>query len=148
MGRLAALSRVVAAFVMPSAVARRPHLPPGSPRRTIPRWAGPLVVCGLVLTGGVVFGGAYWEGYQLRREAAALARERDEVRRQIAQLREEVRLLHTPEYIERLAREQLGLVKPGELAIMLVVPTPAPSPSAGRDADRSDDRRWPHWPRR
>lgn len=112
---------------MPHAAARRLTLPPGASRRLVPRWAGPaiaVVVCtALVLP----FGGAYWDGYQLRRDAARLARERDELRRQNAQLREEIRLLNTPEYIERLAREQLGLVRPGEIAVILVRPTPAPA---------------------
>lgn len=103
---------------------------------------------GMLLAGVVIFGGAYWEGYQLRREAATLVRDREDTRRQNAQLREEIRLLSTPEYIERLAREQLGLVKPGEIAIILVQPTPAPSPSGGREADRSDGRWWMRWLRR
>jgi hypothetical protein len=57
-------------------------------------------------------------------------------------------LLNSPEYIERLAREQLGLVKPGEIAIILVQPTPAPSPAGGRGTDRRDERWWVRWFRR
>jgi len=53
------------------------------------------------------------------------------------QLREEIRLLHTPAYIERQAREQLGLVRPGEIAVILVRPTPAPAPPTAQDADES-----------
>jgi len=60
-------------------------------------------------------------------EASRLARERDDLRKQNAQLREEIRLLNTPEDIERIAREQLGLVKPGEVAVILVAPSPAPA---------------------
>jgi cell division protein FtsL len=88
---------------------------------------GPAVVAGLAMVLMGLFGSAYWDGYQVRREAAQLVRERDELRRHNAQLREEIRLLHTPEYIERLAREQLGLVRPGEIAVILVQPTPAPA---------------------
>jgi cell division protein FtsB len=44
-------------------------------------------------------------------------------------LREQIRLLQQPSYIERVAREQLGLVRPGEIAIVLVPkPTPDPTP--------------------
>lgn len=113
---------------MPHAAARRLTLPPRATRRLVPRWAGPAVavaVCGALV---LAFGGAYWDGYQLRRDAVRLARERDELRTQNAQLREEIRLLNTPEYIERLAREQLGLVRPGEIAVILVRPTPVPAP--------------------
>ncbi len=82
----------------------------------------------MLLALGVAFGGAYLDDYRLRREAAEMVREEETLRRQNAQSLEEIRLLNTPEYIERVAREQLGLVRPGEIAIMLVRPTPAPTP--------------------
>jgi cell division protein DivIC len=109
---------------------------------------GPAVVAGLALVLTGLFGSAYWDGYQVRREAARLVRERDDLRRQNAQLREEIRLLHTPEYIERLAREQLGLVRPGEIAVILVQPTPAPETAPAEKETGSDGwwarlrRRW------
>jgi len=111
---------------MPSVAARR-YAPPGTSRRTVPRWIPPLAVLGVVVLLAVIFGGAYWDTYQVRREAGRLARERDDLRKQNVQLREEIRLLNTPEYIERIAREQLGLVKPGEVAVILVAPSPAPA---------------------
>ncbi|MGQ0571111.1 MAG: FtsB family cell division protein [Armatimonadota bacterium] len=123
---------------MPEVAARRLYLPPGASRRLIPRWVGPLVALGLVLALVVVYGDAYWDGYQLRREIAELDREGEALRRRNAQLREVIRLLHTPEYIERIAREQLGLVRPDEIAIMLVQPTPAriaPSAAEKKPAD-------------
>jgi len=115
---------------MPSVAARRLYAPPGSSRRAVPRWLGPLVVLSVVVVVAVVFGGAYWDTYQIKREAARLVRERDDLRRQNAQLREEIRLLNTPEYVERIAREQLGLVKPGEVAVILVAPSPTPAEPA------------------
>jgi len=123
---------------MPSATTRRLTLPPSSDRRIVPRWTGPAVMVGLALALAGVFGSAYWDGYQLRREATRLVRQRDELRRQNTQLREEIRLLHTPAYIERLAREQLGLVRPGEIAVILVRPTPAPAPRSVQDGEYSD----------
>jgi cell division protein FtsL len=110
-----------------------PPLPPRPFRRALPRWLGPLVAVVALAGAGVTFGSAYWGTYQLRREAARLARERDALVRQNAQLREEIRLLQRPEYIERLAREQLGLVRPGEIAVILVEPTPAPPAGAADD---------------
>jgi len=112
---------------MPTVAARRLYAPPGTSRRAVPRWIPPLAALGVVVLLAVTFGGAYWDTYQVRREAGRLARERDDLRKQNAQLREEIRLLNTPEYIERIAREQLGLVKPGEVAVILVAPTPAPA---------------------
>jgi cell division protein DivIC len=113
----------------------------------MPRWAGPVVAlaaCGMLL---LAFGGAYWDGYQLRRDAARLARERDDLRLQNAQLREEIRLLNTPEYLERLAREQLGLVRRGEIAIILVRATPAPSPEAVPSPRPEPEEQAPWWSR-
>ena len=114
---------------MPSIAARRLYAPPGPSRRAIPRWLASLAVLGIVVVVAMVFGSAYWDTYQIKREAGRLARERDDLRRQNAQLREEIRLLNTPEYVERIAREQLGLVKPGEVAVILVAPSPAPAPA-------------------
>jgi cell division protein FtsB len=91
---------------------------------------------------GAAFGGAYWDGYRLRRAAAEMARERDLLRRENAQLREEIRLLNTPEYIERIAREQLSLVRPGEIAIMLMRPTPAPTPPPPAGSNSVPEESW------
>lgn len=139
----------VAPFIMPSVAARRVYVPPDASRRTVLRWIRPLVVLGVLAAIVVTFGGAYWDTYQIRREAARLERERDDLRRQNAQLREEIRLLNTPEYVERIAREQLGLVKPGEVAVILVAPSPAPARTdapgsgTGPGADRQTPRHQP-----
>ncbi len=127
---------------MPQTVTRRLYLPPGSTRRPVPRWVVPLAAFGVLLVLAVAFGGAYWDGYRLRREAAEMVRERELLRRQNVQLREEIRLLNTPEYIERIAREQLGLVRPGEIAIMLVRPTPAPTPPPASTSGPPEESWW------
>ncbi len=127
---------------MPQTATRRLYLPPGSIRRPVPRWVGPIAALAILLVLGVALGGAYWDGYRLRREAAEMARERDLLRRQNTQLREEIRLLNTPEYIERIAREQLGLVRPGEIAIMLMRPTPAPPPPPAAASEKLEERWW------
>ena len=48
---------------------------------------------------------------QVNSEVAALTEENERLRKQIDQLR------HDPATIERIAREQLGLVKPGEVIL-------------------------------
>jgi cell division protein FtsB len=48
---------------------------------------------------------------QLERRAAELERSNDE-------LRTDIRRLHDPEYLERIARACLGMVKPGEIAFV------------------------------
>lgn len=50
----------------------------------------------------------------------------EELKHKNAALREELKRIKTDSYVEQVAREQLGLVKPGETLIV-----PAQSPSAG-----------------
>lgn len=98
-------------------------------RLTRPGTALALVI--LVLLILRVFGASLLEVYRLDREAARLEAVKRDLQGRNALLREEIKLLHTPQYIERLAREQLGLVKPGEVAILIVREkpySPAPAP--------------------
>jgi cell division protein FtsB len=102
--------------------------------RTHPR---PLWRVAVLLVAGAaalyVFGAGFLEWYALTREVARLTVVRRDLQEQNAVLREEMRLLQTPAYIERLAREQLGLVRPGEVAILILrTPAPAPPPPPGR----------------
>lgn len=95
-------------------------------RSRVPRW----VVLAAIAIGVSVFGAfgsTVLQVYRLEREAAQLAQHQRDLEEQNAQLRAEIQALHTPEYVEKLAREQLGLVKPGEVAF-LIVQTPADTP--------------------
>ena len=81
----------------------------------------------------------YLRTYDLGREAARLERRKQELLIQNANLYAEIHRLRTDDrYVERLAREQLGMVKPGEIEFVII---PAPSehrvarpqaPEAGR----------------
>lgn len=55
-------------------------------------------------------------------------RQRDALRAENARLEQRIAALETPGEVERLAREQFGLVKPGEIAFLAV-----PVPGAERD---------------
>src|SRR5712692_4743173 len=68
------------------------------------------------------FGSTLLQVYRLEREAAQLAQHQRDLEEQNAQLRAEIQALHTPEYVEKLAR-----VKPGEIAFLIVQP-PADTP--------------------
>lgn len=96
--------------------------------RRVPRWVvvGTAATVLAILT--VVFGSTFVQVYRLEREAARMEQLKRDLEAQNAQLREEIKLLHTPQYIERLAREQLGLVKPGEIALLIVQTPPDPVP--------------------
>jgi cell division protein FtsB len=60
------------------------------------------------------------ESMRARRQYQQLARSLDDLRRENARLRDQVRRLRDdPAAIESLAREELGLVKPGEIVFIL-----------------------------
>jgi len=52
---------------------------------------------------------------ELSRQEAELAEKINNAIEEREQLKKEIQLLQTDEYIERIARDELGLVKPGEL---------------------------------
>ncbi len=98
------------------------------PRRVA--WALGLVAAGLFLVSSAQ---AALRLYHLKRQVAELEHQRRALLEENRRLREEIRRLYEPAYVERLAREQLGLVRPGEIAVVLIPePTLGPSPSPGR----------------
>jgi len=110
----------------PRGVLRRPA-PSGARRRTRtgpPRWVWTLAIAAVVIVSAVAFTTTFLELFRLQREADRLVRMRTALQQESAALREEIRALHTPEYIEKIAREQLGLVKPGEIVLLIVQPPP------------------------
>lgn len=112
------------------------------PNRRLSRPALVLIVLVVGSAAVQVFGSRFLEVYRLDREAARLEALKRDFQEQNAVLREEIKLLATPQYIEKLAREQLGLVKPGEVAILIVQPRPQnPSPQSGQHDNQSPVRR-------
>ena len=74
----------------------------------------------------------YGKTYTLARDKARLEQHRRELIADNARLREEIDRLQTDDrYIEQIAREQLGLVRPGEVEL-LVVPYDGTVPAPGR----------------
>ena len=118
------------------------------------RWALPWIgTCIAVAAAGAVAGwlffalaAQYLRTYDMGREAARLERRRQELLIQNAALYAEIRRLRTDDrYIERLAREQLGMVRPGEIEFV-IIPTPSdhraarqkgPGSGGARQSDRA-----------
>lgn len=111
------------------AAVRAKHRARPSPRR-FPRWAIVAACLGVAIAVVVIFGSSFLTVYRLQREAARLEDLRRNLQEQNAVLREEMRLLGTPQYIEKLAREQLGLVRPGEVSLFIIQPPARPEPPA------------------
>ena len=67
---------------------------------------------------------------------ARLEQQAQSLQRQNASLEHQLAQIHDPAYLERIARECLGMVKRGEVAFVVV---PRSAPSAGARSDPSSD---------
>ncbi len=100
----------------------------------------PLSITVAVLFVLVVIGGKAMQGYEMRQEARALEQRIEQLKQQHEQLSKELGYYRSDEYVEKVAREELGLVRPGEVAVAMAIPedrrtssllpTPTPAPTA------------------
>ncbi len=98
------------------------------PRR-LPRWVVVLGSIAVAFIALYVFGQSFLQVFRLEREEARLQVIKRNLQEQNAILREEMKLLQTNNYVERIAREQLGLLRPDEVAILIVPPPTQPPPA-------------------
>ncbi len=101
---------------------RKPYS--GSKRRNLKfKLTGPSVIL-LILLGFIFysFGGQMVEMYNVQHEIKKIQSQMDELRLKNADLRKQIEQLNSESYIEREAREKLGLVKPGEKIILEAKP--------------------------
>jgi cell division protein DivIC len=107
----------------PVIVVRRPIGPPPFALRLAAVLAVPLLLYALVATGQKAL-----ENYRLNQEAEGLRAEIIGLRQQNIALQQQIEQARTDTAIETLAREQLGLIKPGDHPLILVDRSPAPAP--------------------
>ena len=113
-------------------VLRRPTGPPPLALRLAAVLVVPLLLYALVATGQKAL-----ENYRLNQEADALRNDVVVLRTENVQLQKQIEDARTDAAIETIAREQLGLIKPGDHPLVLVsqaaqppaAPTPAPAPT-------------------
>ncbi len=110
-------------------VLRRPIGPPPLALRLAAVLVVPLLLYALVATGQKAI-----DNYRLNREADALRTEILGLRSENIQLQQQIERARTDTAIETIAREQLGLIKPGDHPVVLVSqsgqpPTVAPTPA-------------------
>jgi cell division protein FtsB len=113
-------------------VVRRPVGPPPFALRLAAVLAVPLLLYALVATGQKAI-----ENYGLSQQANSLRGEIADLRGQNLQLQQQIEQARTDAAIEKIAREQLGLVKSGDHPLVVVdqssgaapPPPPAPAPS-------------------
>jgi cell division protein DivIC len=106
-------------------VVRKPVGPPPMVLRMAAILAVPLLLYALVATGQKAL-----DNYHLNQQADALRGEVRALRDENIQLQQAILQARTDASIEAIAREQLGLVKPGDHAVVLVHPSPSSAPEA------------------
>jgi cell division protein FtsL len=124
-------------------VVRRPTGPPPFALRVAAVLVVPLLLYALVATGQKAV-----ENYRLNQEADGLRAEIVSLRAENIQLQQDIEKARTDPAIETIAREQLGLIKPGDHPLVVVDPpasaasqrqTPSPAPTP---APRPPWRQW------
>ncbi|HSP55008.1 MAG TPA: septum formation initiator family protein, partial [Dehalococcoidia bacterium] len=75
-------------------------------------------------------------GHQLRQQESRLHQDIGDLQQRYDRLQALKDYLNSDEYIESVAREELGLVKKGEQGIVVISSAPAPTPAPG-DAEPS-----------
>ena len=103
-------------------------------------WAHPglwvLFLLPTLVYAGITVADRWYQSYLLAPEEAELRVEINELRLENLQLQATLVRAKSDQAIESVAREQLGLVRPGDRAFALVGPPPAPRPP-------SDPYAWP-----
>ena len=96
-----------------------------------------LLVASVVALAGVLFLFVFPTSSWLaqRRDRHQVEAELRRVTERNQRLERRVRLLRTPQEIERIAREKYNLVRPGEEAFAILPPRPAPAPARARRTD-------------
>jgi cell division protein FtsL len=113
-------------------VVRRPIGPPPFGLRLAAVLAVPLLLYALVATGQKAV-----ENYRLNRQADALRSDIVSLRDENVHLQQQIEQARTDTAIETIAREQLGLIKPGDHPVVMfsrpegvpTTPPPAPAPT-------------------
>lgn len=113
----------------PAVVVRRPIGPPPLALRLAAVLVVPLLLYALVATGQKAL-----DSYRLNRDADALRAEILNLRTENIQLQQQIEQARTDTAIETIAREQLGLIKPGDHPLVLVPSDPAPAATAPTSA--------------
>jgi len=110
-------------------VLRRPVGPPPLALRLAAVLVVPLLLYALVATGQKAL-----DNYRLNQEAAGLRAEVLQLREQNIQLQQQIEAARTDAAIETIAREQLGLIKPGDHPLVLVAGSSQPAATPAQPA--------------
>ena len=109
-------------------------------RALAPSWVGPgliiLFVVPLLVYGAYSIGDRWYQNYLLTQQEEAIRVEVVKLREENLRLQRRLTLARSDAGIEKVAREQLGLVKPGDTALQIVGPAgPAAAPPSQRPGE-------------
>jgi cell division protein FtsL len=124
-------------------VVRRPIGPPPLALRLAAVLAVPLLLYALVMTGQKAV-----ENYQLNQQADALRAQIEGLRTQNVELQQDIQQARTDSAIEALARERLGLIKPGDHPLVLISDgssAGAPATAAQTATTPTPEPTWRQW---
>lgn len=89
------------------------------------------------------------EVYQLSQQASQIRQDITQLKDRNSELRRQMEYLQSPEYVEKEAREQLNLVQPGDIPLVVVYPPgkqlppePSPTPSSLQTGGLPNWQRW------
>jgi len=68
------------------------------------------------------------DGYQMARQVDAARKEVTDLRQQNVDLQARIERYRSDAYVEKVAREELNLVRPGDVPVIVIAPTPQPTP--------------------
>ena len=89
------------------------------------------------------------EVYQLNQQASQIRSEIAVLKDRNTELRRQIEYLQSPDYVERAAREQLNLVQPGDIPLVLVYPSgkepPAEPSRASTPTQPFSPANWQRW---
>lgn len=80
-----------------------------------------------------IFAGSRFRAEQVNSQRSQLQEEITSMQTRYDQLKTLEDYLQSDEYVEKVAREQLGLVKPGETGIVILPTLPSPTPAPGSE---------------
>src|SRR5947209_8511942 len=124
----------------PIVIVRRPIGPPPLALRLAAVLVVPLLLYALVATGQKAV-----DNYRLNREADGLRNEILGLRSDNIQLQKQIEQARTDTAIETIAREQLGLIKPGDHPLVLVSPSAQPPPAPTPVPSAPPPPAWRQW---
>jgi cell division protein FtsL len=112
-------------FPFEEAIVRRPWGPPPIALRFAAVLVVPFLLYALFATGQKAL-----DNYRLNQQADALRTEIRDLRNENITLQQQILEARTDAAVERIARQQLGLVKPGDNPLVLIAPDGGPDSQA------------------